>query len=69
MRKGDKLRIVDYLEHMLQAIQRINNYTGDMVEHIFLGNELVQDAVIRNTIQKDLPQLEQAIQIIYQNIK
>lgn len=120
MSKTDKLRIPDYLEHILKAIQRISHYTDDMVEHTFLENELVQDAVIRNieiigeaaknierhhsdfaekysdvpwsdmylmrnrvshgyftvdleiiwnTIQNDLPQLEQAIQTIYQKIK
>lgn len=33
---------------MLEAIQRINRYTRDMTEALFLENELVQDAVIRN---------------------
>lgn len=47
MRAGD-LRVPDYLGHMLQAIHRINRYTEEMTEALFLGNELVQDAVIRN---------------------
>lgn len=42
------LRVTDYLQHILKAIERIDRYTGDMDEVAFLGNELVQDAVIRN---------------------
>ena len=34
--------------HILEAIHRINHYTEDLTEAAFLGNELVQDAVIRN---------------------
>ena len=48
MSKSDKLRIPDYLEHILEAINRIHTYTDDMVLNEFLKNELVQDAVIRN---------------------
>ena len=44
----DKQRLVDYLVHILEAIERINRYTDDMVEVAFLENPLVQDAVIRN---------------------
>lgn len=42
------LRVPDYLGHILKAIERIERYTDDMHEVAFLGNELVQDAVIRN---------------------
>jgi uncharacterized protein with HEPN domain len=42
------LRLPDYLGHILKAIERIQRYTADMDELSFLGNELVQDAVIRN---------------------
>ena len=42
------LRILDYLEHILKAIERIHRYTANMDEVAFLRNELVQDAVIRN---------------------
>lgn len=42
------LRIPDYLEHILKAIERIERYTDDMDEVAFLSNEMVQDAVIRN---------------------
>ena len=41
-------RAVDYLKHILQAIERIERYTADMGEHNFLASELTQDAVIRN---------------------
>jgi uncharacterized protein with HEPN domain len=44
----DILRVTDYLEHIQQAIERIQRYTEDVDEIIFLDNELVQDAVIRN---------------------
>ncbi len=42
------VRAVDYLKHILQAIERIERYTADMSEHNFLASELTQDAVIRN---------------------
>jgi uncharacterized protein with HEPN domain len=41
-------RLVDYLSHILLAIERIERYTGDMDQAAFLHNEIVQDAVIRN---------------------
>ena len=44
----DKQRLVDYLGHILDAIERIDRYTGDMTEAAFLEHEMVQDAVIRN---------------------
>ena len=43
-----ELRVTDYLEHILQAMQRIERYTHDMDEVGFLQNEMAQDAVIRN---------------------
>ncbi len=42
------LRVPDYLGHILQAMERIDRYTACLDELGFLGNELVQDAVIRN---------------------
>lgn len=42
------LRVLDTLSHILKAIERIDRYTAAMNEQGFLGNELVQDAVIRN---------------------
>ena len=48
MSKPDLQRIPDYLAHILEAIHRIDIYTSDMTEAVFLQNQLVQDAVIRN---------------------
>ena len=42
------LRVADYLEHILKAIDRGRRYTAEMTETEFLTNELVADAVIRN---------------------
>lgn len=41
-------RLLDYLGHILQAIERIQRYTDDMDEMGFIHNEMAQDAVIRN---------------------
>ncbi len=48
MSKADKLRIPDYLSHILDAIQRIHRYVEDMNEMKFLDDPKTQDAVIRN---------------------
>lgn len=45
---GDQQRLVDYLAHIAEAIERIRRYTAGMDEAAFLANPLVQDAVIRN---------------------
>lgn len=42
------LRATDYLQHILQAMERIERYTLGLDETAFLANDLVQDAVIRN---------------------
>ena len=44
----EQQRLQDYLAHIIQATQRIQQYTEDIDEVGFLANELVQDAVIRN---------------------
>jgi uncharacterized protein with HEPN domain len=44
----DQQRLSDYLVHIVEAIERIDCYTGDMDKAAFLGNRLVQDAVLRN---------------------
>jgi len=44
----DKQRLIDYLKHILEAINRIQHYVEDIDEPSFLTNELIQDAVIRN---------------------
>lgn len=48
MSKSDVLRIPDYLEHILEAIERIDNYLADMDEVAFLNDQKTQDAVVRN---------------------
>ena len=44
----DQQRLFDYLQHILEAINRIHSYIEDIDEVSFLNNELIQDAVIRN---------------------
>lgn len=44
----DLQRLADYLAHILEAIQRIEEYVSNIDEVAFLSNKLVQDAVIRN---------------------
>lgn len=46
MTKGS--RVADYLGHMLEAIERIEEYTADLDEMAFASSRLIQDAVIRN---------------------
>lgn len=48
MSKSDTLRLAEYLEHILQGIERIHRYVEDMDEVAFLNDEKTQDAVIRN---------------------
>jgi len=48
MTENAKLRVDDYLDHILQAILRIHRYTEDLTEVAFLQDEKTQDAVIRN---------------------
>ncbi len=42
------LRVADYLGHILEAIERIEEYVANMDERAFLASKLVQDAVIHN---------------------
>lgn len=44
----DQQRLVDYLGHILEAIERIHRYIEDIDEVAFLRNDMAQDAVIRN---------------------
>lgn len=44
----DKLRVPDYIDHILSAIERIRRYTQGVNESVFLENEQMQDAVLRN---------------------
>ena len=48
MSKPAKLRAPEYLGHIVEAIQRIERYVGQMTEAAFLQDERTQDAVIRN---------------------
>lgn len=45
---GSGPRTQDYLEHILEAIERIQSYTRKIDLAAFLQNHLVQDGVIRN---------------------
>jgi uncharacterized protein with HEPN domain len=45
---GKEQRLPDYLGHMIEAIDRIESYIGDMDKAVFCENTLVVDAVIRN---------------------
>ena len=46
--KPDQQRLLGYLQHVVEAIERIDSYTANMSELAFLDDALVQDAVIRN---------------------
>jgi uncharacterized protein with HEPN domain len=48
MKKKDMLRIPDYLEHILEALNRIFDYIDEIDELSFVASPLIQDAVIRN---------------------
>lgn len=61
----DSQRLSDYLDHILQAIERIQRYTEGMDETAFIQSEMTQDAVIRNfeiigeasrNIERDYPE-------------
>ncbi|MGH8604093.1 MAG: HepT-like ribonuclease domain-containing protein [Gammaproteobacteria bacterium] len=48
MKKAGTQRVLEYLDHIRQAIQRITRYTSGLDQTTFLANEEKQDAVIRN---------------------
>lgn len=48
MSKADALRVLDYLDHIVQGIGRIQRYVANLSEDDFLVDEKTQDAVIRN---------------------
>lgn len=48
MSKTDILRALDYLGHIVEAMDRIQRYVEDMTEFTFLDDEKTQDAVVRN---------------------
>jgi len=41
-------RLLDYLSHIEQAIARIETYAGKATKEDFLGDQLLQDAIVRN---------------------
>lgn len=45
---GERLRVADYLEHILTAIEKIRRYTTGMNRTQFLADERTQDAVAKN---------------------
>ena len=48
MSKVEILRAMDYLGHIVEAIDRIHRYVDDITEMTFLDDEKTQDAVVRN---------------------
>lgn len=48
MRNGGKPVLVDYLQHIVEAAERIQRYIRGVERTAFLANEEKQDAVIRN---------------------
>ena len=45
---GDPERAPDYLEHILEALERIQRYTTGKSEAEFVASTLLQDGVLRN---------------------
>ncbi len=61
----DPQRLSDYLDHLLEAIERIRRYAEALDESTFLHNEMAQDAILRNieiigeashNIERDYPE-------------
>lgn len=48
MNPNNTPRLLDYLEHILQAINRILEYVDELDEVNFIKDSKTQDAVIRN---------------------
>jgi uncharacterized protein with HEPN domain len=44
----ERLRLADYLAHVVEAIERIERNTSGLAYDAFSSNEMAQDAVIRN---------------------
>lgn len=57
MRKLERLCVIDYLGHIVDAIDRIDRYVDGMTEVAFLDDEKTQDAVVRKfaTAQSEIP--------------
>lgn len=41
-------RVQDYLEHILEALERIQRYAAGKSADVFLASTMLQDAVLRN---------------------
>lgn len=48
MSRADVQRLPDYLQHIIDAIARIQRYVAGMSEPGFTADEKTQDAVVRN---------------------
>ena len=48
MSRGDPMRVADYLAHIVEAIDNINEYTAGMDGAAYLSDKKTRDAVIRN---------------------
>lgn len=48
MKRSASLRLRQYLEHITQAIARIDSYTAGMDRDTYLADTRTQDAVVRN---------------------
>jgi uncharacterized protein with HEPN domain len=48
MSRKHELRVTDYLQHIFDAIERIESYLAGGDEQAFIKSLMVQDAVIRN---------------------
>lgn len=48
MSRADPLRVTDYLQHILEAIGNIQDYTTGMDLDAFMDDRKTRDAVIRN---------------------
>ena len=48
MSRADPLRVADYLQHILEAIGSIQEYTAGMDQAAFMADRKTRDAVIRN---------------------
>jgi uncharacterized protein with HEPN domain len=47
-RRPHALRLPDYLQHIVEAVERVRTYTDQITRDSFLSSPMIQDAVIRN---------------------
>jgi uncharacterized protein with HEPN domain len=71
--KKENLTAKDFIGHMLEAVERILQYTKGLSREEFFANSLVQDAVIRNIeiigeAANNLTELEPEISVRYPSI-